>query len=236
MYHEENETAHAISEENFEEYILSLYAQLDKNYQITDVTTQNETTQTTTVKATTTTITTTVTKEQEQMEESKYYLAYLMFLNEMDASVKREYGDMSILYYQYYLYDINHDGFYELILHGGESEADASILVYTIDEESEDGFIELGELGGGHTVLVEKDGNLYTDYCHQGYQIVEEIQMVGWHDVWSVTQETVFEQDNLSDYKSYGTAIKGYDISDTSAIEALCRRNFLKINRMWMDM
>lgn len=228
MYHEENETAHAISEENFEEYILSLYAQLDKNYQITDVTTQNETTQTTTVKATTTTITTTVTKEQEQMEESKYYLAYLMFLNEMDASVKREYGDMSILYYQYYLYDINHDGFYELILHGGESEADASILVYTIDEESEDGFIELGELGGGHTVLVEKDGNLYTDYCHQGYQIVEEIQMVGWHDVWSVTQETVFEQDNLSDYKSYGTAIKGYDISDTSAIEALCPKELLE--------
>lgn len=135
---------------------------------------------------------------------------------------------MSILYYQYYLYDINHDGFYELILHGGESEADASILVYTIDEESEDGFIELGELGGGHTVLVEKDGNLYTDYCHQGYQIVEEIQMVGWHDVWSVTQETVFEQDNLSDYKSYGTAIKGYDISDTSAIEALCPKELLE--------
>lgn len=228
MYHEENEAAHSISEEEFEEYILSLYAQLDENYQITDITTKSETTPTTTAKVTTTTVTTTVTKEQEKMEESKYYLAYLMFLNETNASIKREYGDIYVPYYQYYLYDINHDGFYELILHVGESEADASILFYTIDEESEDGFIELGEFGGGHTVLVEKDKKLYADYCHQGYQIVNEIQMVGWHDVWSITEETVLEKDGLSDYESYGTPIIGYDISDTNAIEALCPKELLE--------
>lgn len=55
MYHEENEAAHSISEEEFEEYILSLYAQLDDNYQITDITTKSETTPTTTAKVTTTT-------------------------------------------------------------------------------------------------------------------------------------------------------------------------------------
>lgn len=228
MYHEENEAAHSISEEEFEEYILSLYAQLDENYQITDITTKSETTPTTTAKVTTTTVTTTVTKEQEKMEESKYYLAYLMFLNEMNASIKREYGDIYVPYYQYYLYDINHDDFYELILHVGESEADASILFYTIDEESEDGFIKLGEFGGGHTVLVEKDKKLYADYCHQGYQIVNEIQMVGWHDVWSITEETIIEEGGLSDYESYGTPIVGYDISDTSAIEALCPKELLE--------
>lgn len=228
MYHEENEAAHSISEEEFEEYILSLYAQLDDNYRITDITTKSETTPTTTAKVTTTTVTTTVTKEQDKVEESKYYLAYLMFLNEMNASIKREYGDIYVPYYQYYLYDINHDGFYELILHVGESEADASILFYTIDEESEDGFIELGEFGGGHTVLVEKDGKLYTDYGHSGHQIVEEVMMMEDLGSWIIVKSTLFEKENLSEYIDYGTAIKGYDISDTSAIEALCPKELLE--------
>lgn len=228
MFHLEGEVSHDITMEEFEKYIIGLYAQLDENYQIDNETTQSVVEQTTTAKATTTkAISTTVTKNKEQMEESKYYLVYLMILNEIDSSTKREYGDIDIPYYQYYLYDINHDGFYELILHLGESEAEAEILIYTIDEDSEDGLIELGELVGGHIWLTEKDGNLYSNYGHGGYQIVEEIQMVGWHDVWSVTQETVFEQDGLSDYTSYGTAIKSYDISDTSAVEALCPKELL---------
>lgn len=219
-YHKENETAHDITQEEFEEYMLSLYAQLDDN----KGTTESAIMQTTTVKTTTKAMTTTALEKQEQAEESKYYLAYLMILNEMDASIKREYGDTYIPYYSYYLYDINHDGFYELLIHLGESEADAQILIYTFDENSEDGFVELGELNGGATILVEKDGKLYSDFSRQGYQVIEEIQMVGQ----SVTQTTVFEQDGLSEYINYGKAIDRYDISDTSAIEALCPKDLLE--------
>ncbi len=227
MLRSEGEAAHSINAEEFETYILSLYDLLngaDKDVPTeTAIETEAETTESTTAP-----VMPTVAPTQENAEESKYYLAYLMLLNEMDASVKREYGDMYIPYYRYYLYDINKDGFRELILHVGESEAEAGILFYTIDEESEEGFIELGQIGGGHTILVEKDGKLYSDFGHQGYQVVKEIQMVGWHGVWSVVEETVFEQDNLSDYKSYGTAIEGYDLSDTSAIEALCPKELLE--------
>lgn len=53
-YHEENETAHDISREAFETYILNLYAQLDDNYQIDNGTASIEITQTTTEKVTTT--------------------------------------------------------------------------------------------------------------------------------------------------------------------------------------
>lgn len=235
-YHKENETAHDISKEEFEKYFLSLYDMLsDDNKIVTTtnnsyikVTLTSENKKASTVTTTAKVTTTTAVKKQEIIKESKYYLSYLMLLNEVNASIKREYGNMLIPYYKYYLYDINHDGFYELLIHIGESEAIAKILIYSIDEENEDIFIELGEINGGHTILVEKDGNLYTDFCHQSYQTVKNIQMVNLNGVWSVTQETVFEQEKLPEYIDYGTAIKSYDISDKSAIETLCPKELLE--------
>lgn len=180
----------------------------------------------TTKSTTTTTAVTTAAKSQEKAEVSGKYLVYLTLLNAAESESAAEYGTNDLLYYQYYLYDINHDGVYELLIHIGTCEADAMIGVYSIDDE--EGLAELGEIGGGHTILTEKDKKLYANYCHQGYQLVNEIQMVGWHDVWSVTQETVFEKDDLSDYAQYGKAIKWYDISDKSAVEALCPKEFLE--------
>ncbi len=58
--------------------------------------------------------------------------------------------------------------------------------------------------------------------------------MVGWHDVWSVTREKVYEQSDLSDYTSYGTDIKAYEISDKSAVEALCPNELIE-NRPYVD-
>lgn len=226
-YHEENETAHDISHEAFEVYILSLYAQLDNSYQNSNTTTQQLTEQATTAKSTTTTtVATTTLKKQDKVEKSKNYLPYLTLLNEVDAEYKREFGDTYIPYYQYYLYDINHDGIYELLIHFGENEAEAVIQVYSIDENG--GFIELGEIGGGHTWLTEKDGKLYSNFGHKGYYAVKELQMVGWHDVWSITEETVLEKDGLSDYESYGIPIVGYDISYKSAVEELCPKELLE--------
>lgn len=226
-YHEENETAHDISHEAFEAYILSLYAQLDDSYQNSNTTTQQLTEQATTAKSTTTTTaTTTDAKKQDKVEKSKNYTPYLFLLNEIDAEYKREFGNDYIPHYQYYLYDINKDGIYELLLHFGESEAEAVIQVYSIDENGE--FTDLGEIGGGHTWLTEKKGKLYSNFGHQGYYVVKELQMVGWHDVWSITEETIIEEDGLSDYESYGTPIVGYDISDKSAIEALCPKELLE--------
>ena len=192
-----------------------------------NITAHTQTTQITTEKAITTTVkTTAIPKSQDKVEKSKNYLIYLAMLNEMDAEFKREFGDMYIPYYKYYLYDINHDGIYELIVHFGESEADAVIQIYSVDEDGE--FTDLGEIDGGHTILVEKDGKLHTYYGHSGHQIVEEVIMMEDLGSWIITKATVFEQENLSEYIDYGTAIKGYDISDTSAIEELCPKELLE--------
>lgn len=232
-YHNEDETAHDISEEEFETYILSLYEQLNSKNENTDITTQSEITQTTTIETITTT-TTTVTEKHEHSEKSESYFDYFAFLKTLDILKKEEYGNMNPRYYCYYLYDINKDGIYELILHIGESEGDSQILICTINEEDEDAFVEVGELYGGHTSLVEDEGKLYTYFKNSGHQVVKEVQLVSWHGVWSIVQETVFEQENLSEYKYYGTELKGYDISDTRAIEKLCPESLLE-DKSYLD-
>ena len=225
-YHEENETAHDISKEAFGAYILSLYAQLDDSYQNSNITTQPVTEQTTTTKAITTAATTTTTKKQGKIKSSEKYMAYLYAIKEMNNIVREEGIDIDdIMYYNYYLYNINHDGTYELILQWGEYEADTEIIISTIDESSENGVAGLCEMPGGHIMLVEKDGKLYTNYCHASYQVIEEIKMNGLN---SASHEVVFEGEVSGDCNDYGTAIKCYRMSDLSGIEALCPKEILE--------
>lgn len=231
-YHNEDETAHDISNEEFETYILSLYEQLNSKNENTDVTTHTETVISTTQPATThtetATSTTTIAEQYDQTEKSEHYLIYLTLLKTLDKLTKKEYSSTTDpLYYSYYLYDINKDGFYELIIHLGEFYGDATILIGTIDEKSEDIYVEVGELDGGHISLIEKDGRLYTYYLQNGYHIIEEIKMIGGDGIWSVVQENVLEKSGIYERLDYGTAIKGYNISDTSAIESLCPQDLL---------
>lgn len=67
-YHEENETAHDISKEAFEAYILSLYAHLDDSdeYMVTETTTAVKTTKSTTAPITTTKVETTKSKSEQK--------------------------------------------------------------------------------------------------------------------------------------------------------------------------
>ena len=215
MYHKKNETAHDISEEEFEKYIISLYEQLNDNYKTTDTTTQTTTKQVTTTKLTTTT----TTKEEITHELSANYIAYSVILKTFDSSLEMEYVN-DLTYRQYYLYDINKDGIYELLIHVGTGEADAVIDIYSLDESGE--LLEVGEIGGGHIWLSEKDGKLYTNFGHQGIQIVQSVSMVEDLGSWLIMQDDVSEKNGLSDYTTYGTGLQGYDISDTSAVEALC--------------
>ena len=214
MYHEKDETAHNISEEEFEKYIINLYEQLDNSSKTTDDA------KVTTKKVTTTKLTTTViTEEETNPELSANYAAYSVMLRTFDSGAEME-STNDLAYRQYYLYDINKDGTYELLIHVGTCEADAVIYIYSLDENGE--LLDLGEISGGYSWLSEKDGKLYTNFAHQGIQIVKSVSMVEDLGSWIIMQDDIFEKDGLSDYTTYGTALQGYDISDTSAIEALC--------------
>ena len=214
MYHEKDETAHNISEEEFEKYIINLYEQLDNSSKTTDDA------KVTTKKVTITKLTTTViTEEETNPELSANYAAYSVMLRTFDSGAEME-STNDLAYRQYYLYDINKDGTYELLIHVGTCEADAVIYIYSLDENGE--LLDLGEISGGHSWLSEKDGKLYTNFAHQGIQIVKSVSMVKDLGSWIIMQDDIFEKDRLSDYTTYGTALQEYDISDTSAIEALC--------------
>ena len=75
-YHEENETAHDISREAFETYILSLYAQLDDTYQMDSGTGTTEIIQTTKKETTTPIATTKVTTTKAKSNDKTYSITF----------------------------------------------------------------------------------------------------------------------------------------------------------------
>lgn len=232
----DNKVLQNMSNEEFKTYILDLYSSYNGNNKLPDTTaaeTDVKTIATTAAKSALTKakttasepVKTTTAPKKSEPQKSSDYLVYLAFINVLDLDMKVEYGEDTFLYHDYYLYDIDNNGTYELLVHIGESEADAVISVYSVDENGEP--LELGEISGSHMQLVEKDGKLYSNMCRMGYQTINEIKMIYRYGVWSVTEENVFEESNLTDYKNYGIAVKSYDISDTSAIEALCPKDAL---------
>lgn len=222
-YHKENEEAHDISKEEFEEYFLSLYNTLsddNKNVTTTDdsninVSITSETEKVTTIASETTNVQNIITSEFS----SDYYTLYLEILDYLDTEIKREYGNNTLTYRQYYIYDINKDGIYEILIHMGAGEADTLIGIYSLDENGE--LLELTHLGGGHTWLSEKDGKLYSNFGYKGIQKVVEIRMLEDLGSWIIFTDTIYEEYDLLDYTTYGTALQWYDISDKSAVYSL---------------
>jgi hypothetical protein len=217
---------------DFENYILDLYASYkgtdssayksvpETNTYKKDETTIAATTATTAATTTTTVATTTTAATTAKAKKvTADYQPYRVTIELVEAQVEKEYAN-SLIYCDYTLYDLNQDGIYELIVHLGESEADAQYAVYTLDEDT--GITEVGELVGGSTYLTEQDGKLYTNFGHSGYQVINEIQMVEDLGSWILLENTVFEEDGLAEYTSYGTTVQEYDVSDLSPIDKLC--------------
>lgn len=163
-------------------------------------------------KPTTTTVKTTTTAEQTTTttEPTSKYGAYL----DVIAQHSRDYGNLT-LYSSYCLYDINHDGTYELFVHTGDCEAAGEYHVYTLNEQGAS--VHLGDITGGHSYLTEENGNVYLYYGHMGYMSISEIKMSGS----SVNTNEISSQSDLTDYPPFGTKLREYDLSDQSAVQAL---------------
>ena len=76
----------------------------------------------------------------------------------------------------YCLYDMNQDGFPELILETGGSEADYMYTVYTVVDDE---LINCGEFGGGHSVL----------YTNGSGRLVRYAAQMGIYDIYVSTLE-----------------------------------------------
>ena len=167
-------------------------------------TTSSSTTTTTTVSSTTTTTTAPITSATTNIDYSWYYEA----VESMAGTAN------NLLYPHYYIYDINDDGVYELITETGTCEADSIYSVYSIKDNE---MIFVGDIGASNSVLTEKDGKLYRNKCHTGYQSVDLIIFDGK----SVSTENIYEKEQDENYIEYGTEIKFYDYSDSSVLNRL---------------
>ena len=158
---------------------------------------------TTTTSATTTTSTTTATSTTNI--DYSYYMDSAELMN----------GSMSdMLYHHYYIYDINDDGIYEFITKTGNGEADSTYSVYSIEDNQ---MTFWGDIPAGNSVLTEKDGKIYKNLCHTGYQSVDLISFDGK----SVSTENVYEKEQSETYIDYGTNLKYYDAGDTALLSKL---------------
>lgn len=192
--------------------ILAYYAELSTggnpswdNTDTSGTTTAKTTTTTTTAVSSDSTATTTTTTSSKPSAVD--YSSYVNAVNLLESK-----NNDSILFHNYYVYDINNDEIYELITEMGTCEADNKYSVYSMKGNE---MIFAGDIGAGHSTLVEKDGKLYRDNAHMSQQIIDLIAFDGK----KITTETVYENSSSTEYTKYGTAINSYDWSDTSGIK-----------------
>ncbi|MDE5770585.1 MAG: hypothetical protein K2I06_02990 [Ruminococcus sp.] len=125
--------------------------------------------------------------------------------------------DNIITFRNYYIYDINSDGIYELITEMGTDKADNEYSVYSIKNDE---MIFVGDIDADYSTLVEKDGKLYKDYRQDTQQKVELISFDGE----KISAETVYNEDSKI-FIDYGTALNTYDWSDKAGIDSITNKN-----------
>ncbi|MEE0439239.1 MAG: zinc-ribbon domain-containing protein [Ruminococcus sp.] len=184
----------------------------ERTKQTKEQTTEKKNKQTTTKTTAATEPATTEAPEKRTGDES----VYASVLQETQIEADQNY-DTSLLYDLYYLYDINQDGVRELLVHIGTCEADAVLRIYTLNDAGTEAE-QVGEIDGGHMGLSEKNGSLYSMYCHMGYQVVLKVDMVQKHGSWTIQTTTVLEQDNVVEYTNYGTSLQSYPLSDATPV------------------
>ncbi len=118
-----------------------------------------------------------------------------------DAYMEAEYSE----YCSWTMYDIDKDGYFELLVQSGTCNGDMTYTVWTTDGINA---VELGDFYGQVSLYQYQDGNgVYTDYCNMGYEQITKVSI----DNDELVEETVYEGES-----SYGY---GYDESGAALDE-----------------
>ncbi len=105
-------------------------------------------------------------------------------------------------YCEWTLYDINKDGYLELLVQSGTCNADMEYTVWTTDGTTA---LELGSIYGMVTLYEYKDGNgIYTDHCNMGYEQVKRVSI----DNGMLVEEIVYEGQEPYGYDDEGVALE----------------------------
>lgn len=138
--------------------------------------------------------------------------------NEAYSDILKEYEEGDDDYYSasYGLYDIDHNGTYELIISYGTTEADWSNAVY---EYTDSGVKYIDEIGGSVGLYgAENRNGIYAVSGKMGSETIRRITL----DNENLTDEIILEEDvGEGDYYSNDDPIEMTDIYDHSAIESM---------------
>ena len=198
MFNEEGEKSHNITIEEFEKYMTSLY----NNY-AGDDNMQQETNPTKVTSQLTKETNETKQKTTEAVEEPDInYSLYGAAIDKMCLI----YGDYLDNCY-YTMYDIDKNGVYELILKLGDGSANDMFMFVTIENGDA---VYIGEMQAYSVWLSEKNGVLYANLGHSGYQMVQRIDSDGS----GIYTNTISEGEINGNYTTYGTALETSILED----------------------
>ena len=138
--------------------------------------------------------------------------------NEAYSDILKEYEEGDDDYYSasYGLYDIDHNGTYELIISYGTNDADWSNAVY---EYTDSGAKYIGEITGSVGLYgAENRNGIYAVRGKMGSQTIRRITL----DDENLTDDIILEEDvGEGDYYSNDDYVEMTDIYDYSAIESM---------------
>lgn len=109
-------------------------------------------------------------------------------------------------FHNYYIYDINNDGIYELITEMGINSEDNKYSIYTM-KNNEMTFI--CDIDAVNSTLIQKDNQIYIDYTSSEKQVIKQIIFDG---------ENISTKDINEDISEISQKITKYDWSDLSGI------------------
>lgn len=145
--------------------------------------------------------------------ERNYVILLLQSISAGEVTPANSYCDFESGVYlmscQYCLFDMNLDGFPELILKTGDCEADDWYTVYTISDEA---LIECGGVSGSHATLYRNDSGRFVRYA--GQMGVYDITVSELEGTSLMTQEIAAGQVdfNKEDYPELShLGFEGYD-------------------------
>lgn len=128
---------------------------------------------------------------------------YKTYKSTIDAAADKSTNDGR----EYFLFDIDSDGINELIVEEGGILAEASSVVYTINDGASE---YLGAIEGSNSGELSYDGSqLYYTQMLQGFQRIYKVNKIGN----IISSELMFEN-MVSEYASYGTVLEGCPLNE----------------------
>lgn len=159
--------------------------------------------------------------DESETKQGNKSIDYTNVYGSIISEACRQWGED----YNYSVYDINHDGVYELLVEEGTCEADAVRSIYTVADGQAK---QLGKVNDFHTSFYADEGNGKENYIIQvssymGHETMHHLKIEGQQ----IVQEEIYSNKEVEDIELYYSneyLIEKTPLNDVSLLERISGR------------